>query len=275
MSLRIGTNIAAMAAQRNLSASHAREDRAVKALSSGSRITSPGDNAADFAISERLRAQVHSLTAAKNNADAAKGFLQVAEGALNEQNNVLIRMRELAMQAASDTVGDEERRYLNNEFTQLSQEVDRIARTTRFGDKSLLTGESRTYEFHLGTEAKDEDRISYDLDADTTGSALGVNGLSISDRDDAASALSDIDGGLQKIAGARSMFGAAQSRFEHAGNNVEVQRESVESARSLIADADVAYEASELAQGRVLQEFGVAVLAQANQNPSRALRLLA
>ena len=275
MSLRIGTNIASIAAQRNLGRSAAREEHAVRALASGTRLTDPSDDAAGFAISERLRAQSRSLSAAKNNAEAAKGFLQVAEGGLNEQNNILIRLRELAMQAASDSVGDKEREFVNTEFVQLVEEVDRIAKTTVYGGSPLLQGSNREYEFHLGTQSSPEDKISYVLDADTRSSALGVSGLDVTDRDDAASHLSTIDEALDKVGAARAAFGAMQSRFEFASNGVDAQRENVEAARSRIADADVAFEASELAQARVLQEFGTAVLAQANQSSQRALRLLA
>ena len=274
MSLRIGTNVAALSAQRNLSRSYDREEHALKSLSSGSRLTSPGDDSADFAIAERLRAQSHSLMAAKNNAEAAKGFLQVAEGGLNEQANILIRMRELAMQAASDSVGDEERGHLNVEFEQLGKEVDRIAHVTKYGDKTLIAGDSRSYEFQLGPDSGNDDRVSYSVDADTRASALGVAGMSITDRDDANSHLSDIDQAIQKISAARSSFGAMQSRFEYASDAIDVQRENVEAAHSRIADADVAFETSELAQGRLLQEFGAAVLSQANQTPARAMRLL-
>lgn len=274
MSLRIGTNVASIAAQRHLQRSADREERAVKALASGTRMTSPSEDAAGFAISERLRAQSRSLSAAKNNAEAAIGFLQVAEGGLNEQNNLLIRLRELAMQAASDTVGQAEREYVNVEFKQLVDEVDRIAKTTTYGGTALLQGTNRTYEFHLGTQSNPEDKVAYTLDADTRASELGISGLEVSDRDDAASHLETIDDALAKVGRARATFGAMQSRFQFAASGVDAQRENVEAARSRIADADVAYESAELAQGRVLQEFGTAVLAQANQSTSRALRLL-
>ena len=275
MSLRIGTNIASIAAQRNLQRSSAREEHALKALASGSRIVDPSDDAAGFAISEQLRAQVHSLSAAKNNAEAAKGFLQVAEGGLNEQNNILIRLRELAMQSASDTVGDDERGYIDIEFQQLSSEVDRIAKTTTYAGSPLLQGATKTYQFQLGTHSGPDDVVSFRLDADTRGSALGIEGMSVSDRDDASSNLSGLDGALAKVSKARASFGAAQTRFEYAAGSIDVQRENTEAARSRIADADVAFESSELAQGRVLQDFGTAVLAQANQSSERALRLLA
>ncbi len=274
MGLRIGTNVAAISAQRQLGKSQAQTEHAMKALSSGSRIVSAGDDAAGFAISEILRAQASSLKQAKNNSENAKGLIQVAEGGLNEQNNILIRLRELALQSASDTVGDDERDYLNTEFTGLTSEIDRIAKTTTFGSKKLLQGGSQEYEFHVGSGNKSEDIISYTMGADTTGSSLGTSGLTISDRSDAKSNLEDIDSAMTKIAKARASFGAIQSRLEIAGNNLDTQYENVTDARGKITDADIAYETSELARGQVLKDFGVSVLAQANQDPQRVLKLL-
>jgi flagellin len=274
MSLRIGTNVASLTAQRMLAQSQKRSEHAAQAISSGSRIVTAGDDAAAFAISERLRGQASSLKAAKNNVQGAVGLVQVAEGGLNEQNNILIRLRELAVQAASDTVGEEERGFIDLEFQQLTQEFDRIARTTVYGNKPLLEGSGEEFEFHLGTQNNEEDVVRYTLDADTTSSALGVEGLSVSDQDDAGDALSDIDEALTKIAGVRANFGAIQSRFEIASNNIDLQRENVMASRSRIADADIAFETSELVAGQVQQQLGIAVLAQANQLPARAVNLL-
>jgi flagellin len=274
MGLRISTNVASLAAQRQLGHSEARIEHASRALASGSRIVSAGDDAAGFAISEGLRSQASGLQQAKSNSENAKGLIQVAEGGLNEQNNILIRLRELAIQSASDTVSDEERGYLNTEYTQLTKENDRIAKTTSFGKKNLLQGENQDYEFHLGTQNTEQDIIRYKLDANTTSSALGIDGLTISDRDDAKSNLGDIDNALSKISKTRAGFGAIQSRLEIASNNLDLQHENVVAARSRIVDADVGHEASELAQGQILKEFGIAVLAQANQNPAKALKLL-
>ncbi len=274
MGLRIGTNIASISAQRQLGKSQRQTDHAMQALASGSRIVSAGDDAAGFAISEVLRGQASSLKQAKNNADGAKGLIQVAEGGLNEQNNILIRLRELAIQAASDTVGDDEREYLNSEFTQLTSEVDRIAKTTSFGKKQLLQGSSTEYEFHLGTQNGQQDVIRYKMDADTTANSLGVSGLTISDRSDAKNNLADIDSAISKISKTRAGFGAIQSRLEFAANNLDQQFENISAARGRITDTDVAFEASELARGQILKEFGVAVLAQANQEPLKALKLL-
>ncbi|HVK62442.1 MAG TPA: flagellin, partial [Bdellovibrionales bacterium] len=246
----------------------------IRALSSGSRIVSAGDDAAGFAIAESLRGQAASLRVAKQNADNAVGLIQVAEGGLNEQNNILVRLRELAIQAASDTVGDDERGFLDTEFQQLVQEFDRIAETTRYGGKQLLVGESTEYEFHLGTGSSPFDIVRYKLDADTRASSAGISGMGVSDQDEARDLLEGLDEGLMHVAKARAGFGAIQSRLQIAGNNLDIQRENIMGARGRIVDADIAYEVSEMVQGQIQQDFGVAVLQQANQNPQRAIRLL-
>ena len=274
MSLRIGTNVPSIAAQRDLNRAEERTSHALRALSSGSRFVKAGDDAAGYAISEILRGQAKSLRSAKNNAENAKGLIQVAEGGLNEQNNILIRLRELAVQSASDTVGDQEREYVDIEFKMLIEELDRIAQTTTYGNKKMLVGESQEFEFHLGAQNDESDIVKYTLDADSTAQALGVDRMAVDTQDDARDTLEDIDGALGKLAGVRAGFGAIQSRLEIASNNLDLQFENVSSARSRIADADVAYEVSEMVQGQVLREFGIAVLAQANQDPQKALKLL-
>jgi flagellin len=274
MGFRIGTNVPAISAQRNLAHSEKRVSHATRALASGTRIVEAGDDAAGFAIAENLRGQAASLNIAKYNADNAKGLAQVAEGGLSEQNNILVRLREIAMQGASDTVGDTERGYLDQEFQQLLGEFNRIAETTTFGQKKLLTGVNKELEFHIGTSGAEQDIIRFKLDADTRASSLKIDELSVAERGDAVSVLKDLDSALQSVTQARAGFGAIQSRLEIAGNSVDLQRENILAARSRIADADVAYETSELVQGQIQQEFGVSVLAQANQGSQRALKLL-
>lgn len=275
MGLRIGTNVAAIAAARNLSRSSEQVKKSFQALSSGSRVTRPGDDAAGFAISEMLRGQESGLMQARRNADGAISLIQVAEGGLSEQNNILVRLREIGVQAASDTVNDDEREYLDTEFQQLTAEVDRIAETTRFGQKKLLVGSNEEFEFFVGTTGDSKtDVIRYKLDADTRADSLGVAGLGVSSKGDAQDVLKQLDESLAKLASTRAAFGAMQGRLEIAGNNLDVQRENIAEAHSRIADTDVAAETSNLAKGRVLQEFGTAVLAQANQAPERALKLL-
>jgi len=274
MGLRISTNVASIVAQRNLDRSAAQTLRASRALSSGSRINNPGDDAAGFAIAESLRGQAASLHQAKRNSDDATGFIQVAEGGLNEQNNILVRLRELAVQSSSDTVGDDERGFLNTEFQNLIAEFDRIAQTTMYGRKKLLTGTNQQYEFHLGAGNTADDIITYKFDSDTRARSVDIAGNDILDKSGAKSSLTAVDNAMLKVAQARASFGAMQSRFEIASNNLAIQEENIRAARSRIADADVAAETANLAQGQVLQEFGTAILAQANQSPSKALKLL-
>lgn len=274
MGLRISTNLASIAAQRNLSRSEKEVVHASRALSSGSRIVNPGDDAAGFAIAESLRGQAAGLRQAKMNSENAGGLIQVAEGGLNEQNNILVRLRELAVQAASDTVGDNEREFLNTEFANLVSEFDRIAQTTRYGNKQLLTGSNQDYEFHLGTGNSDDDVIKYKMDTDTRAATVQIKNLRVTEKDYARDALDQIDQSMLVIAKARAGFGAMQSRFEIASNNLAIQYENIQGAYARIADADIGEEASKLASAQVKQDFGVSILAQANQSVGRALKLL-
>lgn len=274
MGMRISTNIASIAAQRNLARSEGELVHASRALSSGSRIVNSGDDAAGFAIAESLRGQAAGLRQAKMNSDNAEGLIQVAEGGLNEQNNILVRLRELGVQAASDTVGDNEREFLNTEFTNLVSEFDRIAQTTRYGNKQLLTGANQEYEFHLGTGNTEDDVIKYKMDTDTRATSVQIKNLKVSEKDYARDALDQLDQAMYKVAKARAGFGAMQSRFEIASNNLAIQYENIQAAHGRIADADVGEESSKLAAAQVKQDFGISILAQANQNAGRALKLL-
>lgn len=274
MGLRISTNVASVAAQRQLGKSQDRFSHSARALASGSRLVDPGDDAAGFAISESLRGQAESLKAAQRNAESAVGLIQVAEGGLSEQNNILVRLRELGVQAASDTVGDEERKFLDVEFQQLTREFDRIAETTRYGNKQLLSGGNEEYQFQLGSGGTENDIIRYKMDTDTRASTLGLSGLSVEDKDSARSLLNDLDDALMKVAGARASFGAVQSRLNIAANNLDLQHENVVSARSRIADADVAYESAQLAASQIQQQVGLSVLAQANAVPNAIMKLI-
>lgn len=275
MSYRISTNLASLAAQRNLSQSQRATEKSLLALSSGSRINRASDDAAGFAIAESLKGQLSGTKQAKQNADSAMSFIQTAEGGLSEQNNILIRLRELAVYSASDTVGEGEREFLDSEFQQLTSEFDRIAKSTRYGNKQLLTGDGEEFTFHVGAFSGEENQVKFKLDADTTASKVGISGLSIKDQDSALDVLSQVDQSLSKVAGTRADFGAMQSRLQHASNNLSVQAENIAAARSQIVDADIAEEAAELAKNQVLQEAGIAVLAQANSNTSRVSRLVA
>ena len=274
MGLRINTNVASIAAQRTLGASQQREDHALQAIASGSRIVHAGDDAAGLAISENLRGQIAGIRQARSNSNNAISLIQVAEGGLNEQTNILIRLRELAIQAASDNVSDTERGFLDQEYGSLTDEFDRIARTTKFGNKNLLDGSGGEFVFHVGAFAGKENQIRYNLDADSTSSKLNVDGLSIKDRDDAESNLEHLDQALVGISSIRANFGAIQSRLQATTSNLDTQYENLAASKSRLSDADIAYETGEVTQASVLQQAGIGVLAQANQATMRAAKLL-
>jgi flagellin len=275
MGLRINTNVAAIQARNNLGKSQEREDHALAALASGKRIVRAGDDAAGLAISENLRGQLAGIKQARSNSSNAVSLIQVAEGGLNEQNNVLIRLRELSIQAASDNVSDTERKFLDNEYQQLTQEFDRIAKTTRFGNKSLLDGNGGEYTFQVGAFSGKDNQIKYNLNSNSTAGQLNIDGLAVTDRDNAAGNLEKLDKALVGISSIRANFGAIQSRLQATTSNLDTQYQNLAESKSRLADADVAYESSELVQSQVLQSAGISVLAQANQSPQRAARLLA
>jgi flagellin len=275
MGLRINTNLPSLAAQRAMSSSGRDLERSMKQLATGSRFADLTVGAADFAIAEHLKGQVKGMEAARNNADNAISFVQVAEGGLNEQNNIIIRMRELAVQSASDNFSDTERELLNHEFQQLSQELDRVARTTQYGSQKLLNGNSKTYNFQVGPYNGSDNVVKYDSNTNTTGSELGTDGLDILDASTARSALDTLDEAMTSIGTARSSFGAIQSRFDHIVSYQSEQIYNLEGARSKLADTDVAQASSNMVKGMALQKYQMAVLAEANNFPSQIVRLIA
>lgn len=274
MGLRINTNIASIMAQNKLSKQQNRAEHAMAALSSGSRIVTASDDAAGLSISENLRGQTRGIAMAKQNASNAVSLIQVSEGGLNEINNVMIRVRELGVQAASDTVSDTERSFLNQEAQQILQEADRIAKTTKFGNKELLDGSGEELEFHVGAFGDDNNIIKYKVSSDATGDALGYSGIDISDKSGARDALGKVDESIQSLGKLRADFGAVQSRLNTTAANLDTQFENLSAANSRLRDTDVAKESAELASANILQQAAVGVLAQANQQGASALRLL-
>jgi flagellin len=275
MGLRISTNVASISGQRVLGKQQQRMEHAQQALASGSRITKAADDAAGLAISENLRGQIAGIKMARNNAFNAQSLIQVSEGGLNEISNILIRLRELGVQSASDTVSDVERSFLDQEAQQLTAEADRIAKSTRFGNKALLDGSGEEMEYHVGAFADEsENVIKYKVSADATASTLGVDGISISDKGGARDTLASVDEALVKIGQMRADFGAVQSRMQMTTSNLDIQFENLSAAKSRISDADIAYESAEMTSAQILQQASVSVLAQANQNGMAALKLL-
>ena len=274
MGLRISTNVASIGAQRVLSKQQQRMEHAQSALASGSRIVKAADDAAGLAIGENVRGQMVGIKMARNNAYNAQSLIQVSEGGLNEINNILIRLRELGVQAASDTVSDVERDFLNMEAQQLTMEADRIAKTTRFGNKALLDGSGEELEYHVGPFSDDDNVISYQMNADATAGTLGISGVSVADKSGARDTLQSVDEAIVKLSKMRADFGAVQSRLQMTTSNLDIQYENIAAARSRIMDADVAYESSEMTSAQILQNASVSVLAQSNQNGAAALKLL-
>ncbi len=274
MGLRINTNIASINAQRQLGKQQKRSEHALASLSSGNRIVTAADDAAGLAISQNIQAQRRGLVQARNNAFNAQSLIQVSEGGLSEINNVLIRLRELGVQAASDNVGEVERGFLDQEAQQLIMEADRIAQTTRFGNKVLLNGAGDEMEFHVGAFGGEENIIRYQITADATGSTLGYSGLSVESKSAARATLDAVDQSLIDLGKLRADFGAVSSRLQATVSNLDIQNENMAAAFSRLSDADIAYETAEAASSQILQQAAISVLAQANTVGSQALKLL-
>lgn len=266
-----------MAAQRNLSNNSLEEQKTFNRLASGNRITSSGDDAAGLSISENLKAQIRSMKQAERNANDGISFVQVAEGGLSEVGNILTRLRELSIQASSDTIGDRERGFIDKEYQSLKQEVDRIANVTNFNATPLLNGEAKkdTLEFQVGARNNEADRIQFKVsDYNVKTDQLGVSGISAATIDSARDSIDKLDEAISKVSGARAGLGAMQNKLQSTTNTISIAADNLSEARSRIADADIATETTALAQKQILQQAGVAVLAQANSSPQLALKLL-
>ncbi|MGE3262616.1 MAG: flagellin [Bacteriovoracia bacterium] len=275
MGLRIATNVPSQVVQRNLQESSNQQSRSIARLSSGQRIVNAGDDAAGLAISQNLLAETRGLKQAQRNANDGVSFVQTAEGSLNEVSNIMIRLRELGVQAASDTLGDEERALLDKEFQTLKSEVDRIAQVSNFNGRKLLDGSGGSLSFQVGSRSGENNRIEFQSnEADARSSSLGISGAGVGSRGDALDSLETIDTAISKVNNYRSSLGALQNRLHSASNNIGVQVENLSEARSRIADTDIAEEASNLARNSIIQSAGVAVLSQANSSSANALKLL-
>ncbi|MBI4925791.1 MAG: flagellin FliC [Bdellovibrio sp.] len=277
MGLRINTNVPSLIAQRNLRSTRGSLDRTLERLSSGYRINHAGDDAAGLAISESLRAQLRGLSQAERNSQDGISVVQVAEGALAEVSNILIRMRELGVQAASDTIGPTERKFLDTEFQQLLEEIDRISNSTEYNGVSLLNGTGSAFEIQIGTGNNPIiDRVKlFDSSAtDINVISLGINLASVNDKVSAQNSLSAIDHSISMVTKIRAEFGAMQNRLQSVINNIAINKENIAAANSRIRDADLAEEATELTKNQILMQSGVAVLSQANATAKTALGLL-
>ncbi len=275
MAITVATNMPSVNARRHLEETSGKFQKAAERVASGKRINSIGDDAAGMTIAFSLEAKIRSIQQARRNSQDALSLIQVAEGGMNEVGNLLVRMRELSIQASSDNVSDKERQMIELESSQIKSEVDRLSQATKFFDTQLLNGSGKDFTFQIGIDNNENNRLEFDASKlDLTASNLGISGVDMSDIDNARSALGDIDDALVKMNEPRASVGALQSRMNSIIGNLNVYEENITAAKSRILDADIASEAAEMIKGTVLQRAGVAVLAQANQLPTMALRLL-
>lgn len=275
MALTVNTNIASLNAQRNLVGTNRSLNISLQRLSSGLRINSAKDDAAGLALSDKMTAQIRGLNQAVRNANDGISMAQTAEGALQESTNLLQRMRELAVQSANGTYGSSERSSLNDEFSQLQQEISRIANKTEFNGTQVLKGSMNQTTLQVGANRGDTITMSV---GGTSMTASGLNvaadDVSIGTIGAASAAISAIDGALSTIDTFRGKLGAIQNRLESTVSNLMNIAENVSAARSRITDADFAAETANLTRAQILQQAGVAMLAQSNQLPQSALSLL-
>ncbi len=271
MGLRVNTNLASLNAQRSLGAVSTRLQGNFKRLSSGLRIATAADDAAGLGISERMRSQIRSYGAAARNAQDGISLVQTAEGALNEVNGILNRMRELSIQAANGTLSTADRATLNTEYQELISEIGRIASTATFNGVELLDGTTTALDIQAGINQSEIITVSLQ---DATATALSIDSLNVTTAANATAALTVIDAAVDQVTTARGALGSAQNRLQSAISSITNAQENLAAAESRIRDVDVATETADLTRNSIMQQAAVSVLAQANVQPQLALSLL-
>ena len=285
MAIRIFNNTASVNAQRNLDINSSRLSKSIERISSGIRINKGADDAAGLAISEGLRSDIRALRQATRNANDGMSLVNVAEGALNEQSGILIRLRELASQAATGTVGSTERASIQLEFNALRQELTRIANTTEFNgigliDGSLASSVSNTSHtlIQIGIDNTANSRLDLNatlaLDA-VTAKNLGLDILSVSASAEALTALASIETAIASVTASRGKVGAIQNRLQRSVSSLSISTENLQAAESAIRDADIAHEIAELTRNQILVQTSTAMVGQSNLIPQSVLQLLA
>jgi flagellin len=276
MGLRINTNVTSLAAQRSLGGTTEAQSKSFQKLSSGTRIVQAADDAAGMAISEKLKAQIRGINQAERNANDGISMIQTAEGGMNEISNILIRLRELSVQSASDTVGPTEREFSNLEYQNLIQEVERIAQVTEFNGRKLLDGSGDKYDFQIGINNNEfQDRIVYDAAMSNAGSeSLNIAGLSVAEKATAQESLAVLDNAITQVSGQRASLGAVQNRLASTITNLQIGSENLSAANSRIRDTDFASETANNTKLNILGQAGTSVLAQSNMGGQAALKLI-
>jgi len=273
MGLRINTNVASLTARRNLSLVSQRLRGNYNRLSSGLRIATAADDAAGLGISERMRARIRSYTVASRNAMDGISLAQTTDGALQEVNGMLSRLRELAIQASNGTLAQSDRDTINAEFTELISEIDRVATTAEFNGIQLLDGTSTTVTIQVGIDAGAGNTIDVTL-LDVRAATLGIDSLTTDTEANAQAALAAIDSANELVILGRGQAGAIQNRLQSALNSAVVAHENLSASESRIRDVDVAAETGDLTRNAIMQQAAVSVLTQANVQPQLALSLL-
>ena len=276
MALRINTNIAALNSHRVLTSNDAMLNKSLEKLSSGLRINTASDDAAGLAISQKMLGQTRGLDQAQRNAQDGISMLQTAEGGLSETQNILQRMRELAVQGANDTLTSADRQNISDELNQLSSEIDRISGGTEFNTISLLGGgtiATSGVTFQIGANAGNVVNVSIST-ANTATLTVGAGALSVDSAANASTTISNIDSALAAISTSRGKIGAYINRLQHTISNLSIQGENISSAKSRIMDLDMAKEVVSMSKGQILSQSATAMLSQANQSSQGVLSLL-
>jgi len=277
MAISLQTNVASLNAQRQANRTSTSLSQSMERLSSGFRINGAQDDAAGLGISERLKSQIRGLGQANRNANDGLSVVQTAEGVMGEISDILIRMRELSVQSASDSVTTTERSYVATEFTELKSEIDRLVKSTKFNGKALLDGSYKAKDFQVGFEkGTAADTVIQVTIGSVSASGLGISSTAalVDTKTNAQNAMSKLDTALDTLNSQRATLGAKGNRFQSASSAINVVRENLSSANSRIRDADVAAETSNFARNQVLLQAGISMLAQSNAQPQLALRLL-
>jgi len=276
MGMRVATNVASINAQRSMVQNTRGMEKSMAQLSTGSRITKAGDDAAGLAISEGFKSQIRSYGQASRNANDGISMIQTAEQSMGEISNIATRLRELGIQAASDTIGETERGFINKEVDALKSEIQRVAESTSFGSRKLLDGTGGVYDFHVGTAANEKtDWIAYDSSiTNATVDNLGISDLDFTSKDGARAGLEALDKAQTQINGSRATLGAMRNRLSSTVDVIGTMNENMNAANSRIRDTDIAQSSSELARNNVLLQATNATLSQANSFPQMALKLI-
>ncbi|MBC7539528.1 MAG: flagellin FliC [Bacteriovorax sp.] len=274
--MRVSTNVQSMVAQRYVQQHTEELAREDSQLSSGERIVRSADDPAGLAISEKMKSLIRSNSQAERNTNDSVSLLQVAEGALNTMQGISTRLRELSMQAASDTVSDMDRSIIDKEFQHLSQEVERITASTSFNGNNIIQGKESVYDLQIGVNAdKNLDQIHYDMGKIMDSSNnFGISGINVRSKESAQNSLSALDNMMSEISGSRAQLGSMSNRMNSVIQNLQISNENVSSSNSKIRDADMAREAANRAKIQISQSASLALLKLSNDQPAVILKLV-